>query len=227
MIRTLTSLPLKNGKTLWYRENSSDMAMWKENPYRGSDFNSYDIVMDVGANIGDFPLRFSQQVASIHSYEPMPDTFGVLKKNVEENEFKNCHIYNTAIAPATGETTIFFNEKAKLAHAVASVLPIRGRTELKVKTLSFEEEVRRIQPTIIKMDIEGAEFDILNAVSDDVFRTCRVFFLETHMQMLRGDSMEWNRKIGERFHNLFGSSEEKKTFYFKVHNCSVWKFERI
>ena len=227
MERTLVSIPLKSGKTLWYRENSSDMAMWKENPYRGFTFYPDDIIMDIGANMGDFPVRYSDGVKEIHSYEPMKDTFEVLSQNVKGNNIENCYLYNVAIAPEEGETSIFLNDEAKLAHAVASVLPIRGRTEYKVKTLSFENEVKRIKPTIIKMDIEGAEYEILKAVPDSVFADCRIFLLETHMQFLKlKDGMEWNTQLGERFKKIFGSAKEFKTYYFKTHNCSVWTFER-
>ena len=166
MKRKLVSTKLKSGKTLYYRENSSDMAMWKENPYKKFPLEKNDIILDVGGNIGDVPLRFSDSVKWIHSYEPMPDTFKVLEKNVKKNKIKNCTAYNVAVTPKDGNTIIYFNDRAKLSHASVTTVPVRGRKEINVKAVSFAKEVKRIKPTIIKMDIEGGEYDILESVPD-------------------------------------------------------------
>lgn len=227
MERKLVTKPLKDGKILHYRENSSDMAMWKENPYKRFPFQKDDVILDLGANIGDIAIRFSDKVKEIHSYEPMKDTFQVLKKNVTKNKINNCFPYNVAIAPTTGETTIYFNDKAKLSHASVTTVPVRGRKKIKVKTLSFAEEVARVKPTIIKMDIEGGEYDILESVPDSVFENCRLFLLEVHVRVIKKeDGIKWNRKIGKRFKALFGHAVERKIYYFKNHECSLWEFRR-
>lgn len=226
MKREITNKLLRSGKTLWYREFSSDLTMWNENSYRKLNINQNDVVMDIGANIGDFPLRYAEKVKWIHSYEPIPETFEVLKKNVESNNIKNCNIYESAITTKGGEISIFLNEEAKMAHAAASILPIRGRTEFKVSSVNFSKEVKRLKPTVIKMDIEGAEKFILDEVQDDLFNDCRIFVVETHLTFLRSGAEEWNRSMGERFHKLFGFSKEHKTWYFNKHHCSVWTFER-
>jgi len=227
MERKLVSKPIKDGKTLYYRENSSDMAMWKENPYKNFPFDSSDVILDVGGNIGDIPLRFSEKVKWIHSYEPMKDTFKVMTKNITKNSIKNCTTYNVAVAATTGETIIYFNDKAKLSHASASTVPVRGRKKIKVKTLSFRDEIERVKPTIIKMDIEGGEYDILESVPDSAFKNCRLFSLEVHVRVIKKeDGFKWNRKIGKRFKKLFGHGVERKIYYFKNHECSLWEFRR-
>jgi FkbM family methyltransferase len=227
MKRKLVSKLIKDGKILYYRENSSDMAMWKENPYKKFPFRSDDVILDVGGNIGDIPLRFSDKVKWIHSYESMNDTFKVMTKNITKNKIKNCTTYNVAVAPATGETVIYFNEKALLSHASVTTVPVRGRKKIKVKTLSFRDEIERVKPTIIKMDIEGGEYDILESVPDSAFKNCRLFSLEIHVRVIKKeDGFKWNRKIGKRFKKLFGSGIERKIYYFKNHECSLWEFKR-
>lgn len=227
MKRKLVSTKLKSGKTLYYRENSSDMAMWKENPYKKFPLEKNDIILDVGGNIGDVPLRFSDSVKWIHSYEPMPDTFKVLEKNVKKNKIKNCTAYNVAVTPKDGNTVIYFNDRAKLSHASVTTVPVRGRKEINVKAVSFAKEVKRIKPTIIKMDIEGGEYDILESVPDSLFDSCRLFSLEVHVRVIKKeDGFKWNRKIGKRFKKLFGHGVERKIYYFKNHECSLWEFRR-
>jgi FkbM family methyltransferase len=227
MERKLVSKKLKDGKVLYYRENSSDMAMWKENPYKHFPFEKDDVILDIGANIGDIALRFSDKVKEIHSYEPMKDTFKVLTKNVTKNGIKNCVPYNVAVATTTGETTIYFNDKAKLSHASVTTVPVRGRKKIKVKTLSFADEVARVKPTIIKMDIEGGEYDILENVPDSLFDNCKLFSLEVHVRVIKQeDGIKWNQKIGKRFKKIFGQAKERKIYYFKNHECSLWEFQR-
>ena len=225
--RKISHKTLKDGTKLWYRENSSDLLMYNENPYRGVGLRSEDVIMDIGANMGDFPLRFSRKVKAIHSYEPMPDTFEVLKLNVDSNGFQNCSIYEKAVTTNTGEISFFLNETSINAHAGASIHKLRGRTEFKVQSISFEDEVKRINPSIIKMDIEGAEYDILNNVSDDLFKNSRIFIVEIHLAIIKDENPEeWSQRIGERFRSIYGSAKEDPVMFFGKKSCTVWTFEK-
>lgn len=53
-----------------------------------------DCVVDVGANIGYYTLLMAKQRAIVHSFEPEPKNFALLKKNVELNNFTNVILYN-------------------------------------------------------------------------------------------------------------------------------------
>ena len=224
--RPIRSKVVRNGNTVWYRENSSDLLMYEENAYKNIQFLDTDVVMDIGANMGDVPLRYAKSVKFIHSYEPMADTFEILNLNVTHNEFNNCQTYQCAVTRNVGEVTMWLNEKAKTAHSTASVIKRNGeRSAITVPSISFEDEVKRIKPTIIKMDIEGAEIDILDSVDDSIFDGVRAFLLEVHLNAIKHeDPEEWNHKLGQRFSKIFDVSRSVPVYFGKTKTAYVWEF---
>jgi FkbM family methyltransferase len=226
--RNLMLKEVKDGTRIYYRENSSDLYAYLENQYKLPDLTREDVMMDVGANMGDIPLRFANRVGKIYSYEPIPETFEILKMNVDVNGYDNCEISNSAISANNGTLTMYLNDAAKCCHVTASMYKRRVKTQIEVTVpaISFSEEVRRIKPTIIKMDIEGAEIDILNNVEDSVFDGVRIFYVELHLDRDKEYGVEWNMRTGDRFTKIFGQGEEQVIRVFNKHVASIWKFQR-
>jgi FkbM family methyltransferase len=67
-----------------------------------------DIVLDVGANIGVFALSAAKQGARVYAYEPIPDTFGLLKQNIQLHGLdKTVHPRNIGLADRSEEKIMF------------------------------------------------------------------------------------------------------------------------
>ncbi len=226
-MNTAQEKKLDNGLTLWYREGSSDLAVYKENEYYRNCFpGENDVIMDVGANIRDMPLKWGNRVKEIHCYEPMPDTFRILRMNIEGNRLDNCKSYEVALGHGDGEIEIWTNLKRSHAYAKSSTVSKRARTCITVKKGDFEAEALRIKPTIIKIDIEGGEREIIENTSDKVFESCHTFLLEIHPNMWK-DGEEWIEAVEKRFKKIFGTSNNIGNCWFhKVHMGSIWKFSR-
>ena len=65
-----------------------------------------DCVIDVGANIGAYTRIFSEWVGpegSVHSYEPLPETFSYLCNNVTKFGLANVAVHNAAVSSRPGE----------------------------------------------------------------------------------------------------------------------------
>ena len=65
-----------------------------------SEFKESDTIIDVGANIGLLGLTLSKKYKNIkiHAFEPMPDIFSVLKKNVQVSTNSNYKVYPVGIS---------------------------------------------------------------------------------------------------------------------------------
>ena len=209
LVRTIEQKKLKNGLTLWYREPSSDLAVYSESEYfKEYTPNENDIVMDIGANIGDLPLKWGLFAKEMHSYEPMPDTFEILKMNVENNNLTNCKIYETAVGHGNEDIKIWINLDKKASHCTASTFTKKGRKHsFDVRKIDFAEEIRRIKPTVLKIDIEGGEKEILDNMEDSLFDSCNVFFLEIHPNKFKNGE-EWMGSMVERLTNIFGNCKD-------------------
>lgn len=127
-----------------------------------------DIVIDVGANIGYYTLLFSRLVGDqgkVFSFEPEPNNFEILKKNIEVNSYKNVKIEPVALSDKNGELDLFVSDNM-LNHKIY-------RTEnttksIKIKTITLDDYISKHELTdkinFVKIDVEGAELKVMNGM---------------------------------------------------------------
>jgi FkbM family methyltransferase len=148
-----------------------------------------DLCVDLGANYGTFTKRLAATGATVHAYEPDPDTFEILKTNV--SDLPNVILHQEAVAQKEGTLTLH-RVAAELASNAekrswgSSLMPSeRSSTTdgVAVKVVSFQQMLATVAGPIrmIKMDIEGSEVDILH----DIAQAPQSFdidtlFVETH-----------------------------------------------
>ncbi|MGD0618384.1 MAG: FkbM family methyltransferase [Bryobacteraceae bacterium] len=127
------------------------------------------IVVDVGANVGLYTLhaaRLLGRAGKIHSFEPTPRTFRLLRDNVQVNgflEMGTVELHQAAVADKAGlaQLAIFPNN---CGH---NTLFFEGngvaRTQVETVTL---DEVLQAEPRVdlVKIDAEGAEPSILRGM---------------------------------------------------------------
>jgi FkbM family methyltransferase len=151
-----------------------------------SDIGKDDVVLDLGANVGDFTETLAATGATVHAYEPDPYAFHSLSARFEGKP--NVCLYNAAVAAKSGSVQlsrlIDFDKDPAFRSTGSSIYFDRGSGEfVTVEAVSFADALARCGKPIalIKMDIEGAEFDIL----EHVFAAPTAYdfgsmFVETH-----------------------------------------------
>ena len=130
----------------------------------------YDFAIDLGANIGLHSILLKRAgFAVVHSFEPDPLHFKELKKRIKLNRLKDIVINNVAVSNFSGRaqfTRVLGNTTGShLSGAKADPYGVLEKFECEVY------DIRKIIPlnvkTLIKMDIEGSELEVLSAISDD------------------------------------------------------------
>ena len=150
------------------------------------DLNGPANVLDLGASNGGFPLLLAAngiKLKKVVSLELNPDTFIRLRFNLERN--LNCEI-TVANAAVCGETRMLdvpigagsvsdniYGENTD-SRAVVKTIPGLSYDEI-VKT-NFGGEII----DICKMDVEGAEFEILRSANHKKLLQCRYLLMEIH-----------------------------------------------
>lgn len=117
------------------------------------------IVLDLGANIGLFAARVLRVCPHAHvlSVEPSRSTFGVLKKNCEQNRQYRWHAIHGALWKNDG--VVCFQEAGQSAGSHVSA---HGAETVPAVTLTrFMREYAPSWVNLAKMDIEGAEEVVL------------------------------------------------------------------
>ncbi len=128
-----------------------------------------DTVLDIGGHIGLFAVVAARLVGAngkVFSFEPTPFTRGVLQEVVELNECSGIvEVRGEAVAARRGEMT-FFDTGEPISNANSLVKSERSQIEMRVPTVSVDEFAaeRRLTIDCLKIDVEGAELDLLRGV---------------------------------------------------------------
>ncbi|MEA4919639.1 MAG: FkbM family methyltransferase [Clostridiaceae bacterium] len=120
--------------------------------------------MDLGAYKGDTIDSFLRMTKGsfnvIHAFEPDPKNYAGLKKYSEELEYKNVFIHECAVSDHSGKTC-FQGLGGRASHMSSEGYP--------VSCLRLDD-MPELNPTFIKMDVEGAEAKALLGATQTIAR---------------------------------------------------------
>lgn len=126
-----------------------------------------EVVCDLGAHVGYYTLLASKSVGKhgeVYAFEPLPRNIMYLKKHIELNNISNVCIFECAVSNVTGKIS-FTNCDNKVANTICNNSPMFREGELiEVNSVTLDDLLERediIVPQLIKIDIEGAEYDAL------------------------------------------------------------------
>lgn len=145
-----------------------------------------DVCLDVGANFGWYSTLFYKHCGAsgaVHSFEPMPETFGQLERNYKlMGEPENVFLNNLALGDRRDTITINLFEGEPAGHASISAEGHAGATafECEMVTLdSYLEKHKLDDVNFVKLDVEGAELLFLKG-AEKLFKqkTPPIFLIE-------------------------------------------------
>lgn len=127
----------------------------------GFKIDKKDIVVDIGAYIGDFSIYAATKAiqGKVYAYEPVPANFRLLKHNMKLNNLDNLVPFNLGVFDGKGRKKIYLSDSPS-----ASSLFGRGDSSFLVKTVGLKdvfEDNGLEKIDFLKIDCEGAEYDIL------------------------------------------------------------------
>jgi FkbM family methyltransferase len=124
---------------------------------------------DVGANVGFFTVigaRLAGPAGKVVCFEPVPDNFRQIRHNAMLNNFTNIEVVETALGSADAELPFWTSAEptwGKLAATATAPDKLIGEIKVAVKRLdSILGDADLRSPQVIKIDVEGAEVDVLS-----------------------------------------------------------------
>lgn len=119
-----------------------------------------DLFIDIGANVGSYTLLAASEVgAKTISVEPIPQTFRTLSMNVTLNGLNNVELKNIGLASKKG--VLKFTDALDSINHVAT-LEDTNTTDVKVE--KFDEVISIDRTTLIKIDVEGFETEVISGM---------------------------------------------------------------
>ena len=174
-----------------------------------SNLNKGSYVIDCGANVGEFTKLFLDKGFIVDAFEPDPIAIDELKKKCKNN--KNLNLVQSAVGLKDNTQRLFryrkFDENDPYSTQGSSLLDYRSGTNkpfVEIKVIDFINHINKQKKEIslLKMDIEGSEIEILNKIIDlKMHDKIKYIFVETHERFSHKLGLE-TAKLKLRIKNL-------------------------
>lgn len=189
-----------NGNKIILRRNSSDLEVFKEifadkqYLYALNLLEKAETIMDLGANVGlsivNFKTRYPD--AKIIAVEPDCDNYNSCIQNT--SFFENVFVEQKAIWYQSQSLELFDNGKGEYALSVISNGGLRSLVDgISMKDLFEKYNVETID--LLKIDIEGAEFNLFSAGENEWLKKVDCIIIELHDWIKSGCSEAFFKAI--------------------------------
>ena len=180
-----------------------------------------NVVVDIGANIGYYTLMLARLVGDegrVFAFEPDPENFLLLKKNVEANGYDhNVILVQKAVSDVTGTARLYQSETNKGDHRMHRASG--DRRAVSIETVSLDDYFEDYDGEIdfVKMDIQGSEGHALqgmqnllknNKVTNMLTEFCPAWIERTGVSS--GDMLSSIERHGFTFFDISQASSEDK-----------------
>ncbi len=138
------------------------------------------VVLDIGAHIGTYTITLAPLCQQVHSFECQKMTYMALCGNIFINNLTNVTPWNTAIGSEIGTATLNSNSpdggsssiKDLPTHTKETIIHSETVKVTTVDTLEFPKV------DFMKIDVEGAELDVLMGATETIMRCKPTMMLE-------------------------------------------------
>jgi FkbM family methyltransferase len=223
-----------SGRDVFYRSGTADpfvlyqilLKSGKKAEYYVPPALRPKIILDIGSNIGASIIYFHRQFpdAKIFGFEPHPDTFRIMQKNVAQ--LRGVTIFNYGLGATHQRIAVRADQVNFGAFSTDGRFKDRGHpaAPIECEVRRLDEVLREIgiaQVDLIKIDCEGAEADVFSTLPDEILNQCQWIVGEFHDHT----GFEVLARLAPHFH----LDLKKKMFRsrFRFHACSISKIQEL
>jgi FkbM family methyltransferase len=140
-----------------------------------SKIKKNDVVIDIGAYIGDYTIPLAKHAYKVIAFEPNLQTAGILEKNIHLNQAKNIKLFTKVVGKTKSKVKFYMSQKPLYSGVfnsppVTAVLRREGNIDkdstAEVETVDLDSMLineKRIDWLLI--DAEGYEVNVLNGAT--------------------------------------------------------------
>ncbi len=163
------------------------------------------VIYDIGANVGYFSLLaavLAGPEGCVYAFEPLPRNVEFLRKHIKLNKLDTIEVVEAAVSDHSGEASFDLGASSAMGHLASS-----GGITVRLVTLDqmlLAGEL--LPPDYMKVDVEGAEYDVLNGARGLLEKFHPTLFLDTHQREAHHLTITLLEELGYEFTILDGKS---------------------
>jgi FkbM family methyltransferase len=147
-----------------------------------------DVFYDIGANTGLYSVLLGKALGAegvILAFEPDRETYAHLVENLELNQLKTVHAVRKALGDHSGEATLYLGKVGNLSMVPPDAADMQAETIELVNGDRFVQGNRLPAPRLVKIDVEGYEYAVLQGLRQTLSDPCcELICCEVHPTML-------------------------------------------
>lgn len=187
---TKIKIGLKNGIEFIVRAKTMDKSILKEvwitkiyDKY-GIKVEKGDTVIDIGAQIGFFSIYAAElsKTGKVYAFEPFIENFQMLEKHKLINKKENLFVYNVGVSDKEGRQTLYLSPDNNTGGHSLHLKTDDNNKKIEIQTIrlnDFCEKENISTIDFLKLDCEGAEFDILKS-NEGILANVDKIIMECH-----------------------------------------------
>ena len=189
-------LVTKQGAVVYYRAHRGDIQGIREifidEIYRLPSGVAPVSMLDLGANIGLASIwcGTTYPLAHIVAVEPIPENLALLRRNAAANGLP-MDIVESAVGPTSGVARFSVTGTTNMGRVASD-----GEVEVSVSQLADVVQPLRLEPALLKMDVEGMEGPLLTELNPEWLQRFSAVVMEMHPEYV--DIAELVRVICEQ-----------------------------
>lgn len=150
----------------------------------------YSTILDIGSHIGLHTkfLAFYHPHGLIYSFEPVPKTYGIMKRNT--GMYKNVIQYNMALGDKNENSFIFYDTTGNTGRSSINFPPSKYK-KIPIKIIKLDS-LNLHNVKLIKIDTEGFEMDVLKGGFLTIKKYKPIIFIEIWKKQYKKISSEIN-----------------------------------
>ena len=175
-----------------YLRDEADQSVFNEifkfKEYRSADEvikNAKHPVVDAGAHAGFFTMycRALNKKVKIYAVEPEPNNLKALQRHLDENKILGVKVIAGALVGETGERKLLISKDSHNHRLVDAFSPVPDSQSESVWGFAFadfcrQNKIKKI--SLLKMDIEGGEYELFESFSEADLSMVNFVILEYH-----------------------------------------------
>lgn len=181
-------------------------------------------IVDIGAGIGEYTLFAADKARRVLAFEPYTPSYNLLNQNIATNHVLNVEAFPIAAASKTGELILDLSDGEPLQIQSRQTQQAVSATKTHVQALSLSDIFQKQQIekcNLMKLDCEGAEYDILFGAPEVVLEKIDRIVMEYHDNATaysHNDMKSFLEKKGYRV-ELFDNPVYQSIGYLRATRC--------